>query len=156
MFGAQLFTGAFARQGATQFNPDYAVAIGDRIQVRMWGAFEFDAGLIVDPKGNIFLPHVGPVLVLGVRNQDLQRIVQAAVRKVFRANVFSYASLATAQPVRIFVGGFVHRPGLYYGTSMDSLLHYLDQAGGIDPERGSFLNVQVRRGNDTRAPVNLY
>jgi protein involved in polysaccharide export with SLBB domain len=156
VFGAQLFTGAFAREGATQFNPDYAVAVGDRIQVRLWGAFEYDSALTVDPKGNIFLPHVGPVPVLGVRNQDLQRVVQAAVGKVFRANVFSYASLAAAQPVRIFVGGFVHRPGLYNGTSMASLLHYLDQAGGIDPERGSFLNVQVRRGNATRATVNLY
>lgn len=156
VFGANLFSGAFARQGATQFNPDYAVAVGDQIQVRMWGAFQYEAPLTVDPKGNIFLPHVGPVQVLGVRNQELQRLVEAAVRKVFRANVYSYASLAAAQPVRIFVGGFVHRPGLYNGTSMDSLLHYLDQAGGIDPERGSFLDLQVKRGSQIRATANLY
>ncbi len=156
VFGANLFTGAFAREGATQFNPDYAVAAGDKIQVRLWGAFDFDAALTVDPKGNIFLPHVGPVQMLGVRNQDLQRLMEAAVSKVFRANVFSYASLAAAQPVRIFVSGFVNRPGLYSGTSMDSLLHYLDQAGGIDPARGSFLNVQVKRGQQVRATANLY
>jgi protein involved in polysaccharide export with SLBB domain len=156
VFGAQLFSGAFARQGATQFNPDYAIAVGDSVQVRMWGAFEFDSLFTVDPKGNIFLPHVGPVKVLGVRNQDLQRNVENAVRRVFRANVFSYASLAAAQPVRVFVSGFVHRPGLYNGTSMDSLLHYLDQAGGIDPERGSFLKVQVKRGAQVRASINLY
>lgn len=156
VFGAQLFTGAFARQGATQFNPDYAVAIGDNVQVRMWGAYEFDNLLVVDPKGNIFLPHIGPVNVLGVRNQDLQKVVDAAVRRTFRSNVFSYANLAAAQPVRVFVGGFVHRPGLYNGTSMDSLLHYLDQAGGIDPERGSFLDVQIKRGGNLRARINLY
>lgn len=156
VFGANLFTGAFARQGSTQFNPDYAIAIGDNIQVRLWGAFEFDAPLTVDPKGNIFLPHVGPVQVLGVRNQELQRVVESAVSKVFRSNVNSYASLAAAQPVRIFVSGFVNRPGLYSGTSMDSLLHYLDQAGGIDSERGSFLNVQVKRGEQTRVMVSLY
>jgi len=156
VFGAQLFSGAFARQGATQFNPDYLIAVGDSVQVRMWGAFEFDSLFTVDPKGNIFLPHVGPVSVLGVRNQNLQKTVEDAVRRVFRANVSSYASLAAAQPVRVFVGGFVHRPGLYSGTSMDSLLHYLDQAGGIDPERGSFLKVQVKRGNAVRASVNLY
>jgi protein involved in polysaccharide export with SLBB domain len=155
-FGAQLFTGAFARQGATQFNPDYAIATGDSVQVRMWGAFEFDVQLVVDPQGNIFLPHVGPVQVRGIRNQDLQGVVESAVRRVYRANVNSYASLAAAQPVRVFVGGFVHRPGLYSGTSLDSLLHYLDQAGGIDPERGSFLNVQVKRGTTVRATVNLY
>jgi protein involved in polysaccharide export with SLBB domain len=155
-FGANLFTGAFAREGATQFNPDYLVAVGDKIQVRLWGAFEFDAPLTVDPKGNIFLPHVGPIPVMGVRNQDLQRLVEAGVRRVYRANVYSYASIAAAQPVRVFVSGFVNRPGLYSGTSMDSLLHYLDQAGGIDPERGSFLNVQVKRGSQTRATISLY
>ncbi|WP_293936783.1 polysaccharide biosynthesis/export family protein [Iodobacter sp.] len=156
VFGANLFTGAFARAGATQFNPDYAVAVGDKIQIRLWGAFDFDTKLTVDPKGNIFLPHVGPVTVLGVRNQDLQRIVEAAVAQTFRSNVNSYASLAAAQPVRVFVSGFVNRPGLYSGTSMDSLLHYLDQAGGIDAERGSFLNVQVKRGQTIRASANLY
>lgn len=156
VFGAQLFTGAFANAGAAQFNPDYLIATGDSLQVRLWGAFEFDAPLTVDPQGNIFLPHVGPVSVRGVRNQDLQGVVAAAVRRVFRANVNSYASLAAAQPVRVFVGGYVYRPGLYSGTSMDSLLHFLDQAGGIDPERGSFLNVQVKRGAQVRATVNLY
>jgi protein involved in polysaccharide export with SLBB domain len=156
VFGANLFTGSFAREGATPFNPDYAIAVGDKIQVRLWGAFEFDAPLTVDARGNIFLPHVGPIQVLGVRNQDLQRLVELGASKVFRANVYSYASLAAAQPVRIFVSGFVNRPGLYSGTSMDSLLHYLDQAGGIDPERGSFLNVQVKRGSLTRTSMSLY
>jgi len=156
VFGANLFTGAFARQGATQFNPDYAIAVGDKIQIKLWGAFEFDSKLTVDPKGNIFLPHAGPVQVQGVRNQELQRLVEAAVGRVFKSNVSSYASLAAAQPVRIFVSGFVHRPGLYSGTSMDSLLHYLDQAGGIDPERGSFLKVQVKRGSQVRTTVNFY
>jgi len=156
VFGANLFSGAFARAGAAPFNPDYVITVGDSVQVRFWGAFEYDAPLTVDPKGNIFIPHVGPVPVLGVRNQDLQRLVDARVRKVFRANVYSYASLAAAQPVRVFVGGFVNRPGLYSGTSMDSLLHYLDQAGGIDADRGSFLDVRVKRGDATRATLSLY
>jgi len=155
-FGANLFTGAFTGKGATQFNPDYAIAAGDNIQVRFWGAFDFEAMLTVDPKGNVFLPHVGPVQLLGVRNQDIQHTVETAVGKVFRSNVSSYASLAGAQPVRVYVSGNVNRPGLYSGTSMDSMLHYLDQAGGIDTERGSFLNVQVKRGEQTRAVISLY
>ena len=155
-FGANLFTGAFTRQGPLQFNPNYTVSTGDSIQVRLWGAFTFDAQLVVDPKGNIFLPHVGPVQMLGVKNQDIQRVVDSAVATIFKSSVYSYASLAAAQPVRVFVSGFVNRPGMYAGTSMDSLLHYLDQAGGIDTERGSFLNIQVKRGQQIRATVNLY
>lgn len=156
VFGANLFTGAFAKEGPGRFNPDYAIMVGDRIQLRLWGGFEFEGIVEVDPKGNVFLPHVGPVQLLGVRNDDLQRAVESSVRRIFRANVYSYASLAAAQPVRVFVGGFVGRPGLYNGTSMDSLLSYLDQAGGIDTERGSFLNVQVKRGERVRASINLY
>lgn len=155
-FGANLFSGTFARQGALQFNSEYAITIGDRIQLRLWGGFSFDSTLVVDPKGNIFVPHVGPVRVLGVRNHQLQNVVESAVRTIFRANVFSYASLAAAHPVRVFVGGYVKRPGLFDGNSMESILSYLDQAGGIDLERGSFIDVQVKRGSETRATVNLY
>lgn len=155
-FGANLFTGAFTRSGPIQFNPDYAIAVGDSVQVRLWGAFSFEAQVIVDPKGNIFLPHVGPVQIMGVKNQDLQRVVDSAVGSIFKSSVYSYASLAAAQPVRVFVSGFVNRPGMYAGTSMDNLLHYLDQAGGIDTERGSFLDVQVKRGVQIRAKISLY
>lgn len=156
VFGANLFTGKFAKQSPGRFNPDYSLMVGDQIQVRLWGGFVYDGIVEVDPQGNIFLPHVGPVKALGILNRELQKHIEVAVSRVFRANVFSYASLAAPQPVRVFVGGSVVSPGLYSGTSMDSLLSYLDQAGGIDPERGSFLNVQVKRGDLIRANVSLY
>lgn len=156
VFGAQLFTGAFARQSASTFNNDYAINVGDTVDIRLWGAYNFQAPLTVDPQGNIFLPNVGPVMLRGVKNRNLQRRVEQAVYSVFRSNVFVYANLAEAQPVRIFVGGFVNRPGAYGGTSLDSVLHYLDQAGGIDTERGSFIDIEIKRGTTTRAKIDLY
>jgi protein involved in polysaccharide export with SLBB domain len=155
-FGANLFTGAFARESAAFYNPNYVIAPGDQIQVRLWGAYEHEALLPVDALGNIFLPHVGPVKVMGTANGGLQKAVDASLRRVFRSNVYSYVSLAAAQPVRVFVTGFVHRPGMYHGNSGDSFLRYIDQAGGIDAERGSFLDVQIRRGSEVRATLNLY
>lgn len=155
-FGANLFTGAFSRQGATQFNPDYMITIGDSIQVRLWGSFQLDSLLNVDPKGNIYIPNVGPVHVLGAKNQDIQHIIESAISKVYRSNILSYSSLSAAQPVRVFVGGYVNLPGMYSGTSMDGLLSYLDQAGGIDVARGSFIQVEIKRGELLRATFNLY
>ena len=156
VFGANLFTGAFAASRASIFNPDHVISIGDQLQVRLWGAFNFDSTLTVDPQGNIFLPEVGPVGVAGVQNKDLPAVLEKSLRRVFRANVHSYITLAAAQPVRVFVTGFVFRPGMYEGTSTDSILRYLDQAGGIDPERGSFLDVRVMRGSQVRGEFNLY
>ncbi|MCJ8191583.1 polysaccharide biosynthesis/export family protein [Sphingomicrobium aestuariivivum] len=156
MFGSQLFTGAFSGGGAADFNPDYAINVGDTINVRLWGGYNYQAALTVDAQGNIFLPNVGPINLAGVRNAQLQSRVEGAVSTVFRSNVQVYAALAEAQPVRVFVTGFVNRPGAYGGTSQDSVLNYLDQAGGIDPERGSYLNVTVRRDGYDLAVVNLY
>ena len=156
VFGSQIFTGRFSSEAFSGFNPDYQVAIGDRINLRMWGAFTFESTQPVDAQGNIFVPNLGPVHVIGVRNADLNRQVEAQVKKVFRSNVGVYATLEGAQPVKVFVTGFVRAPGLYAGLSSDSVLRYLDKAGGIDPDRGSYLAVDVLRGGQVRASFNLY
>ncbi|WP_293998673.1 polysaccharide biosynthesis/export family protein [Sphaerotilus sp.] len=156
VFGAQMFSGRFGGQSFTGFNPDYQIAVGDRISVRLWGAFAMELTQGVDAQGNIFLHNLGPIRVQGVRNGELNAQVQAHVKRVFRANVSSYASLDTAQPVKIYVTGYVKHPGLYNGVSSNSVLHYLDQAGGIDAERGSYLQVDVLRAGRLRTRFNLY
>ncbi|NIF21183.1 polysaccharide biosynthesis/export family protein [Candidatus Pantoea multigeneris] len=157
MFGAQLFNGNSADSGATVgFNPGYVINPGDTIQIRLWGAFTYDGAMAVDPKGNIFLPNVGPVKVAGTSNGNLNALVTAKVKEVYQANVSVYASLLQAQPVKVYVTGFVRNPGLYGGITSDSLLNYLIKAGGVDPDRGSYVDITIKRGNRTRASVNLY
>ncbi|MBK1688175.1 polysaccharide biosynthesis/export family protein [Rubrivivax gelatinosus] len=156
MFGQQMFSGRFANQGFSGFNPEYQIAVGDRVTVRMWGGFSYEATQAVDAQGNLFIPNVGPISVLGVRNADLNAQVESQIKRTFRASVGVYATLEAAQPVKVYVTGFVRAPGLYGGLSSDSVLYYLDRAGGIDPARGSFLEVDVLRGGKPRAKVNLY
>ncbi len=156
MFGAQLFGGTFRGTLNHGFNPDYVIALGDRIVVRLWGGFNFEGSLVVDPQGNIFLPNVGPVLVAGVKSGKLNAVVEAAVRRAFKNNVFVYAALDASQPVKVYVTGFVRQPGLYGGLASDSPVSFLDKAGGVDPDRGSYLDITVKRGNTVRKRVNLY
>lgn len=156
VFGANIFTGAFSQQQFSGFNPDYQIAIGDRITLRMWGAFNHEFVHTVDAQGNIFIPNVGPVNVLGVRNGDLNQQVTQRIKQVYRANVGVYATLEAAQPVKVYVTGYVRQPGLFGGLSSDSVLYYLDKAGGIDADRGSFLDVAVLRAGKIRARFNLY
>jgi protein involved in polysaccharide export with SLBB domain len=156
VFGSQIFSGRFINEGFNGFNSEYQIAVGDRVVVRLWGAFTFDGVQQVDAQGNIFVPNVGAVKVAGVRNGDLNAQVETQVKRVFRANVGVYATMDAAQPVKVYVTGFVRAPGLYGGLSSDSVLSYLDKAGGIDPDRGSFLDVQVLRGGKPRARFNLY
>ncbi len=156
VFGDWMFSGSFAKQAFVGFNPSYEVAIGDQVAVQMWGGFEFQEILTVDNQGNIFLPRVGPIQVLGVRNGALNSHVVQAVQKIFKKNVGIYASLTGAEPVKIFVTGFVAKPGLYAGHSSDSVLRFLDMAGGIDPARGSYIALEVLRGGELLKAINLY
>lgn len=156
MFGAQLFRGAFANTSGANFNSSYVINAGDNIQLRMWGAYQFSATMTVDPQGNIFIPNVGPVKVSGVRNGNLQNVVKSAVSRIYRANVGVYASLQEALPVRVFVTGFVNQPGYYSGVAADSVLSYIDRAGGVDSQRGSYIDIQIRRHGRIVQQVNLY
>jgi len=156
VFGGQLFGGMFRATLNPGFNPEYQVAIGDRLQLRLWGGVTFDGSVLVDAKGNIFVPNVGPVAVAGVSNGELSAIVEAGVHKVFKAATGVYAALDVSQPVKIFVTGFVRQPGLYSGVASDSVVSYLDKAGGVDPERGSYIDVVVKRGSQVRKHINLY
>lgn len=155
-FGHWLFRGRFAQESFQGFNPDYAIGVGDTLDVRLWGAFVLETQLQVDAQGNIFIPSVGPVRVTNVRNGDLNTVVSSAVKRVYRENVGIYATLAASQPVKVFVSGGVRQPGLYGAFASDSLLHFLDRAGGIEPKAGSYLDVRVLRGDEEVTRVNLY
>lgn len=156
VFGRSLFQGRFASESFKGFNPDYLISVGDQVDVKLWGAIDVQLILQVDAQGNIFLPRVGPVRVVNVRNGELNDVVKREVRRTYREEVGVYATLAAAVPVKVFVSGFVRRPGLYPGYASDSLLNFLDRAGGIDPLSGSYIDVRVLRGAQVVAQVDLY
>ncbi|AKF09657.1 Capsular polysaccharide export system periplasmic protein KpsD [Sandaracinus amylolyticus] len=129
---------------------------GDRVMVSAWGAVTVSEILTVDTQGNLFLPGVGPVRVAGVRNDELTPTVRAAMQRLYRGSFDVYTNLLNASPVAVFVTGGVRRPGRYAGIPSDSVLVFLDQAGGIEPEAGSYRRITVLRGGQPIAELDLY
>lgn len=155
-FGGNLFEGGFRAAMAEGLNPGYRVKPGDQVTLRVWGAVEIDRVLTVDAQGNVFIPGIGPIPVQGQNSQQLDASVRSAIRAVYPEEVQVYTNLQGVQPVGIYVTGYVRNPGRYAGTPSDSLLYFLDQAGGIDKDLGSYRQVRVVRDGRSVATVDLY
>lgn len=155
-YGANLFAGGYETERTDGLNDNYLVAPGDKINIWLWGAVSYSDVVTVDNQGNIFVPEIGPIKVENVKASEVNSYVASKIKKVYTNNVSVYVNLLTATPVSIFLSGPVIRPGQYAGMASDSLLYFLKRAGGIDPERGSYRSIQIKRNGSIIADVDLY
>jgi len=155
-FGEDIFQGNFKENQQFRYNPNYLINVGDVISLKMWGAYEFSSDLTVDKQGNIFVPKVGEVYLLGLSNHKLKSTLQSAIKRVYNSNVYIYADLKQYQPISVFVSGSVRKIGLYNGLSTDSILQFIDKAGGILRGQGSYRDIVIQRDNQLIKNIDLY
>ena len=157
-FGSDLLTGPAAALSAPDYSPvvppDYLLQAGDELVLTLWGSVDADLRLQVDRSGRINVPRVGPIMVSGVRYGDLPDVISRRVALVFK-NFQLSVSLGQLRGLRVYVTGFVQRPGVQVVSSLSTLAQALMRAGGPSAA-GSFRNVQLRRGKDLVATFDLY
>lgn len=155
-YGANLFAGGYETERSDGLNENYLISPGDKINLWLWGAVNYNDVVTVDSQGNIFIPEVGPVSVQNVRASEVNQYVTSRIRRIYTQNVSVYVNLLTATPVSLYLSGPVIRPGQYAGMASDSVLYFLKRAGGIDPERGSYREIEIKRNNNVIATIDLY
>lgn len=156
-FGADLMTDV-DQDMLVESNPavpdDYLVKTGDELHVSIWGSVDGQLRLVVDRSGRVVIPRVGPVQVAGVKYADLTSVLTRRVAQVFR-NFELGVTLGQLRGVRVYVTGYVTRPGAYSVSGLSTMTHALMRAGGPSAA-GSFRNVQLRRRGQTIATFDLY
>lgn len=134
--------------------PDYVVKPGDEIVVTIWGSVDADLRTTVDRNGRITIPRVGPILVAGIKFSDLPNTISQRVSQVFR-NFQVSVSLGQLRAIRIYVTGFVAKPGAHTVSSLSSVVQALLQAGGPSAA-GSFRSIELRRARQRMTEIDLY
>ncbi len=155
-FGEQLFKGNFKNNAQFHQDPNYLLKSGDIISIKIWGAYDFAGDIPIDKQGNIFIPQVGTAQLLGLKNRQLQPELSSAIKSVFNDNVQVYATVQGYQPLSVFVSGSVNKVGLYNGFSTDSVLQFIDKAGGIIRGEGSYRHISILRSKRTIKHIDLY
>ena len=157
MYGYSLFNGApdtFAPVDNIAVTPDYLIGPGDEIVINGWGQIDIAVRAIVNRNGAIDLPKVGTVNVAGVRYQDLQSHIKAAIGRVFR-NFSLNVTLGKLRSVQVFVVGQAKQPGVYTVSSLSTLVNTLFASGGPSM-KGSLRHIQVKRNGKIVTELDMY
>ena len=157
-FGADLVTdnalGLLGQDPLSTAPAEYVIKPGDEIALTLWGSVDADLRLSVDRSGRISVPRIGAIQVAGLRYADLSDTISRRVAQVFR-NFQLSATLGQLRSVRVFVSGYVQRPGSLTVSSLSSVLHVIMKAGGPNAA-GSFRDIRLRRGGREVSSFDLY
>jgi protein involved in polysaccharide export with SLBB domain len=154
-FGASLFY-TMTPPSSLAPNPNYIIQPGDTVSIEIYGGVTATSTAVVDTQGNVFLPNFGPVHVAGTSAANLQTAVKQQLANAFTGNVSVYAVLMSESSISVYVTGFVKFPGQYLGSASDSVLDFISRAGGVDPSRGSYRDIELERGNNIIDHIDLY
>jgi protein involved in polysaccharide export with SLBB domain len=133
---------------------DYVIGPGDELLIRAWGKIDLDSRVTVDRNGQVYLPRVGTLNVAGLRYEQLEGYLHAAISALFKDFELNVA-LGQLRSIQIFVLGSARQPGAYTVGSLSTLVNALFASGGPSAT-GSMRHIQLRRGDRLRAEFDIY
>lgn len=159
IYGARLFRNVpttFSPVDMAPVPPDYVIGPGDELRIRVWGQVNFQANTRVDRTGDVYIPlsQVGPIQVAGVPYSELNDRLRAAIGRVYR-NFDVVGDIGRIRAIQVYVAGEARRPGVYTISSLSTLIDAIFASGGPSVQ-GSLRHIQLRRGSEIIADLDLY
>ena len=129
-------------------DPSYRLYPGDELDVVVPSAPELNKTVTVQPDGRIMPALLEPQMAAGRTAGELEQALSAAYSsQLLRPGV---EVVVKAQPLKVFVGGEVGKPGVYDMPGDIDALRAIVQAGGFISGAKRSQVVIIRRGHDGR------
>ena len=156
IYGRQLFNApaSYAPISGAGVPNDYVLGPGDEIYLQIWGSIDGEFNLVVNRQGQVNLPKVGAVSLVGVRAGDLESVLRGKIGRTF-TNFSLNATLGRLRSIQIYVVGQARQPGTYTVSSLSSLINALFEVGGPS-NNGSMRNIQLKREGRIVGEMDLY
>lgn len=156
-FGYELFNNdhsSFAPATNIPVPTNYPVGPGDNFVVELFGKKSGRHSLVVDRDGQLHLPELGPMEVIGLSFDHVKgEIEQRVAAELFGVRVS--VTMGQLRSIRIFVTGEVNHPGSYMVSGLSTITNALFTSGGVS-RIGSLRNVQLKRNGVPQGDLDLY
>ena len=157
VYGRQFFDQVpttFAPLAGAPVPSDYVLGPGDQLQIRTWGKIDLDTRVTIDRNGQIFVPRIGSLRVAGLRFEQVEGFVRAAIAGLFKDFELNVA-MGQLRSIQVFVLGSARQPGVYTLGSLSTLVDAVFACGGPSAT-GSMRRIELRRGNRLLTQIDLY
>ena len=148
-FFALLVPSLGSAQGA-----DYAIGIGDKLEINVWQRPDLGASVVVDSQGNVTLPLIGATRAAGSTPAGLGEELTRRLSFVDREVSLVTVSVLEYNSRRVFVMGEVTKPGPYSFAVLPGVWEAIREAGGPTPD-AALTRVRIIPPKDSGSPVTI-
>lgn len=165
VFGANLF----ANPGLT-FEPNlriptprnYQLGPDDELIIDIYGNAQRNYHTKVNPEGAVKLENLSPIYVNGLTIEQAEQRIVGRLRQLYAglnttaSGIFASVTLGSIRSIKVTLIGQAVKPGTYTLSSLATVFNALYVSGGPDPDRGSFRDIRVYRGNRLIRTLDIY
>ena len=134
---------------------NYSLNHGDKISLKIYGGTNEDFVLDVNKDGNINIPQVKELKVIGLNFQEAKKLIKEETKKAYPNSTNILVDISEFSSIQVTISGLVNAPGLYNLSSFSSIKDALISSGGI-LENGSYRNILLKRAGKVYKSFDLY
>ena len=133
----------------------YVVGIDDELMISVWHEPELSQAVVVRPDGMITLPLLNDIKVSGLTTDELQALLTEKMKPLVNDPQVTVIVKAVKSR-KVFLVGYVAKPGVYMLGGGKSVLELITEAGGLGPfaKKGSIYVLRSQNGKQVRLPFN--
>ncbi len=141
-----------ATESAQQPFADLVIGDGDLLQISLYGVPDFNLRVRVDSNGEVSLPMIGTVKVIGITTAQAEQVIDKEIKDkgYYNNPQVSVVQHEFGGARGVSVLGEVEKPGVYPVLAPRKLFDMLSAAGGTTPKAGREILIS-HRGSPEKA-----
>ena len=137
------------------FSEEYKIETGDVVSVTVYEQPDLSTKARVDSSGEITVPLIGNVSIGGLSENEAVKKITALLEKDYLVNPHVSIFIQEYHPKKVFVMGFVNRPGEYelFKDRDTTVIEAITMAGGFKEGAAQNGTKIIRKENNTQITI---